>query len=96
MDIFSLDGESPFYGFLMQFLEFRQQLRELLCRQQSYLGQHRNVRHRPQDVPRGQHQVQFAVLPDRKRIDLRCVVKSFRPNFHIGIYRITNWFNKFT
>ena len=82
MDVLALDGESAFHGLLVQLFEFRQELRELIGPQQSHLGQHGYMRHRPQNVPRGEHQIQLPVLPDRERVDLRRVIESFVPDFH--------------
>ena len=82
MDIFPFDGESAFHGLLMQFLQLRQQHGQLVLAEQSHFRKHGDVGHRPEDVPRGEHQIQFPVLPDRECVDLRRVIESFRPNFH--------------
>ena len=82
MDVLALDGEPAFHGLLMQLLQLRQQLRKLVLAQQSDLGEHCDMGHRPEDVPRGEHQIQLPVLPDRERVDLRRIIESFRPNFH--------------
>ena len=84
MDVLALDGEPAFHGFLVQFFELRHELREFISPQQPHLGQHGNMRHRPQDVPRGEHQIQFPVLPDGECVDLRGVIESFVPDFHNG------------
>ena len=82
MDVFAFDGELAFHGLLVQFPQLRQEDGEFILPQQSHLGQHRDMGHRAHDVPRSQHQVQLPVLPDRERVDLRRIVKSFRPNLH--------------
>lgn len=82
VDILSVDDESALKSLLAEFLQLRKERIEVLLRQQAHLGEHRDVRHRPFDIVRGQQQVQLPVLAHRERIHAGVVVKAFIPDFH--------------
>ena len=77
VDVFALDGEPTFHGLVMEFFQFWKQHGELVLPKQPHFREHRDMRHRAEDVPRREHQVQFPVLSDRERVDLRRIIESF-------------------
>ena len=78
--VLSVNLELALQGLLTQFFQGGQQLRKLIGLQQSHLRKHRDVRHRPLYVVRGQQQIQLPVLSYGESVYLRVVVKSFVPN----------------